>query len=71
MKDMELPKVIIEPIGLDLQNPTRFDIYVENVPGAACGYTKSRVEAEAWKDGIERALKTAYGLGILKGKTAK
>jgi hypothetical protein len=64
---MELPKVIIDPVGLNLNKPTRYDLYVKDVQGAACGYTSSLTEAEAWKDGIERALKAAYKIGYNNG----
>lgn len=65
---MALPKVIIDPVGLDPKNPTRYDLYVQGVEGASCGYTKSSVEVLAWKDGIERAIKYSYNLGRADGK---
>lgn len=68
MKDTVLPSVIIQPVGLDPKNPTRYDFYVEGVQGAACGYTKCPVEALAWKDGIERAIKYSFNLGKANGK---
>lgn len=61
---MESVNIIILPVGSDKNgNPTRYDLYAEGIEGAHLGYTESKVQAEACKDGILRALKVAYEKG--------
>jgi len=37
-----IPIVKITPVGIDENNPTRYDLSVEGVSGSMCGYTKSK-----------------------------
>lgn len=49
-------EVKITPVGIDKDNPTRYDISVEGVNGSACGYCLTIEQAESWADGIRLAL---------------
>jgi hypothetical protein len=61
MNDMVL-QVKINPVGIDEETPTRFDIFVEGVPGSVCGNAKTLTQAESWQGGIQLAINEQHRL---------
>lgn len=72
MDSSKLIAIEIIPIGIDSENPTRFDIigYVPLKPRFLC-HTKTYTQALVWKESIESAIFAAYKLGKEDGTNEK
>jgi hypothetical protein len=61
----------VTPVGIDKDNPTRWDLSTEGVNGSVCGYALSASQAESWKEGLQLALNEQHKISYLYGLNAK
>lgn len=64
---MDLIKVEIIPVGVNKDNPTRYDVVAKGVIGGFCGYALSKLQAESMAEAIQLAINESYKIGRQHG----